>query len=982
MIGVFAPSNVIFVGDSMPSEIRFAANVDANAVITYINQDYLDWLGYNKDEILGQKTDVLRAPTNPVMIQQTIREQMLKNQPVQFPIREKKKNGEVYWADMTIQPIFENGHYIGYTSVKKVVQDSSRIQGFEALYKEIGEGKKVYTNGIWVSKKYHTWMSRFGLQRASLITKTLLSILSVSLLIISVAGVIALNETSQLEEQAATEHSNLLNTQIQERLTKKEEIGITNAIGITFSESVSRLIAEENQAEILKLLASAGASYSKSSDLKNVKLHFVNEKGISFLKSWKPLEKQEVVDLSARGYIKQIAIDHKPLVANALSSVGYNIKSIVPVFYQGKYEGFVEFIQGVGSLRRDFEKNDQLYLAAMSVDFAMKGDQFRQQNAKNRPVSADGKWVVGNDKHFSSDNSLKQIELLKNIDIDKLFAQGYLITDTYFHSVLPIKTLGDELMGYHILSEPVKAFNLDLGVRTDMVLSAFLNVVLTVFILAVLVLLLLWTFILKPLKSVQKVMEEATQKSDLFARVRYYAKDEVGQLGTAYNRQVMLSQCIIAEANAAMEELEKGRLDYRIRTPFQSDYNMLKGRINNTCEVISTTFNALKVVIDNIQKGNFHDKVNHKLVGEYAQIVEEGHLAMANLAGVFSEINGVMGYAARGKLDERITNFQHGEIENLQVSINDSLKLIESGFEDVIQASTRMADGNFSQPITNNYEFALNEAKQAVNSSMDRLTETMTSLRQAAHQVYENTDNVVEGTQSLNQRTQNQAASLEETSAAMEQTTAQIRSNLENTIEASKMSQEQSVSLQQANSLMMDTKHSMHAIQSASQKIKDITTLIDSIAFQTNLLALNAAVEAARAGDHGRGFAVVAGEVRNLAGKSADAAKEIEKLIHESTTAIDIGVGQVEKVADSLNEVTQATEKMQQIISEVERASQDQAVGVEEVNKAITHIDSITQQNAALVEETTASTEGLKESADTMQAIIRTFQLKGSLPSR
>ena len=966
----------------MSNQVRLAANVDATGTITYINQDYMNWLGYEEKEILGQKTSVLRANDSPSAIQETIREQMLKNQPLQFPIHEKKKSGETYWADMTIQPIWENNQYTGYTSIKRIVTDPQKIAAHEKLYQEISEGKKVYTNGVWVSRGFHTWMSRFGLQRATLMTKTLLTIVVVSLLIIGAEGLFTLNKMANIAESSAVDRSQLLNMQIEDKLTKKAEIGISNAIGITFSEQVGALIANEDQKALHELLSSAGKSYAKSSDLKNVKLHFVNENGTSYLKSWKPLESQKLSDLSARSYIKQISQDHKPIVANALSSVGYNIKSIVPIFYNDKYEGFVEFIQGVGSLRRDFEKDNKFYLASMSVEYAMKGDQFRQKNAKNKPVSADGKWVVGNDKHFSSDNSQKQIALLKQIDIDKLFAQGHLATDEYFHSVLPIKTLSGELMGYHILSEPASELQGYVTEKQEIAISAFTNVVVTVVILSLLISLLLWFFILKPMRRVQAVMEQATQTSDLFARVRSYAKDEIGQLGNAYNRQAMLSQCIIAEANAAMEELEKGRLDYRIRTPFDSDYNMLKGRINNTCASLSDTFETLKGVMDNLQKGNFQNQTQHQFVGEYAEIIDSGQTAMANLAEVFAEINGVMGYTARGKLDERIVNFQEGDIANLQNSINQSLELIETGFQDVIEASERMAEGDFTLPITNEYEFSLNTAKQAVNSSMDRLTDTMMTLRQAAREVSENTENVVEGTQSLNERTQNQAASLEETSAAMEETTSQIRSNLDNTIEASKMSLEQSESLKQANGLMLETKGSMHNIQEASQKIKDITSLIDSIAFQTNLLALNAAVEAARAGEHGRGFAVVAGEVRSLAGKSADAAKEIEKLILESTQAIDVGVNQVERVAESLNEVTEMTGKMQSLISEVESASKDQSIGVEEVKKSITHIDSITQQNAALVEETTASTEGLKHSADSMQTIIQGFKLKTGLPNR
>ena len=171
----------------------------------------------------------------------------------------------------------------------------------------------------------------------------------------------------------------------------------------------------------------------------------------------------------------------------------------------------------------------------------------------------------------------------------------------------------------------------------------------------------------------------------------------------------------------------------------------------------------------------------------------------------------------------------------------------------------------------------------------------------------------------------------------------------------------------------------MNNIQTASNKIREITGLIDSIAFQTNLLALNAAVEAARAGEHGRGFAVVAGEVRNLAGKSADAAKEISTLIEQTSNAINIGVDQVGKVGSSLDHITNETQKMLTIVNEVSTASVEQSQGIDEINKAITSLDSTTQQNAALVEETTATAETLLDSSEQLQNSVSSFQLQRKL---
>ena len=956
------------------TQVRLAANVNKDGMINYINRDYVNWLGYELDEIIGQKTLKLRSPDTPQVINDIIFEQVRKNQPVQFPVKEIKKNGETYWTEMTIQPIFEQGQYNGYISIKKVVENAQQIAEFENLYAEIAQGKRVYTNGSWVNATLHKWASRLKLQRASLVTKTLLSISLVSLLIVSVLGVNALNQLKSIEQTSSELRSDILMQLVNEKMTKKSEIGVTNAIGITFSDDISSLIATRDVAALHPKVARAGTVYKKLTNLRNVKLHFIDENGISYLKSWKPVDEQKQVDMSYRAHVKKMISEKKPFVIEALTSVGYNLKALVPVFNNGKFEGMVEFIQGVGSIRRDFDADGQFYMAAMSKDYALKGDEFRQKNASNNSVSADNQWVVGNNKHFSSENSLKHAEILKSINLDQLFKQGYLLTSGYFHASQQILDAKGELMGYHIVSEPADYFLSFLHEKESLVIQSLINTIVTVFVLATLILLLIWLMIIRPLRRAENTMEEAVSQSNLFARVSNYFKDEIGRLGTAYNRQAMLSQCMIAEANAAMEEMVQGHLDYRIQTAFESDYLLLKNRINNTCAVLDDTFKTLSGVINNLEQGHFNEQSQHDLTGAYGKIVDQGYGALGRLSAVFNDINRVMDFAAQGKLDERITQFQTGDIETLQRNINQSLSLIEQGFSEVINASERIADGDFSQQITTNYQYELNDAKQAINASMARLSHTMSELMHHANEVHSHVETVAEGANSLNQRTQDQAASLEETSAAIEQSSAQIKSNLENTIQASSLAEQQNEKLHKANQMMQKTKQTIHQIQDSSNKIKDITSLIDSIAFQTNLLALNAAVEAARAGEHGRGFAVVAGEVRSLASKSADAAKEIEQLIQASTQAIDIGVKEVDQVGDALEEVTESTDEMKLIITSVESSSRDQSAGVEEVNRAISSIDSATQQNAALVEETTASTDTLNEATQNMKQLIQRFK--------
>ena len=963
----------------MQESIRLIARVDANGIIQYLNQEYLAWSGYQSEELVGQPTKILRAPNIPPQIQATIADQCQKNLPINFPVCEAKKGGELYWTDMRIQPVHENGQYVGYTSVKRLITDNQKIKQAEALYRKIKDEKVIFYNGEWVGKTKHTLNSMIGFHKASLTQKILAIIAITSLFILSLSfGYLQIKEVF-IKDLAAVTHSQALDELVDSQMLRKEQLGTTNAVGITHNKVIQDAVANMDQVALDKELKGISDSYKAMSPLNNVKLHFTDENGMSFYKNWKPLDKQVIDDLSNRKYLQTLAKEQKPQVTYVVSSIGFNIKSIIPVFSNGRFEGGVEFIQGVGSIRRDMKKNERAYLIGISKEYALAGDKYRQKNANNIPISGDGNWVVGNDKHFSMEVSGDQIEALRKIDINQLFKQRYLITNNHFHFAKPIYDSSETLMGYHIITEDIAKFNAIVSKQNEVAKSAFYQVLLTLISIMIIILALLWQMIIKPIRKTQHTMENAVAHSDLFARVHNYGNDEIAQMAKAYNKQSMLAQVASAEVSAAMEEILAGRLDYVIEYPFQSDYGILQERINSTSRSLKVTFDKIEEVMQDLQKGDFNKQHQNDLQGAYAKVVDDCLHSMHSLSEAFAEINQVMNFAARGKFDERIQNFAEGDIRKLQTTLNQTLEHIDTGFGDVVDAAQRIAQGDLTQPIIHDYEFTMDQAKQAINQSIASLTDTLSQVTVIAHQVRDGVSSVAEGAHNLNDRTQEQAATLEKTSAAMEETNSQIHNNLDNTKMASSIAESQSKLLQDANVVMGDTKNSMNNIQEASNKIKEITGLIDSIAFQTNLLALNAAVEAARAGEHGRGFAVVAGEVRNLAGKSAEAAKDISTLIEQTSNAINVGVNQVDKVGNSIVQVTTETEKMLEIVREVSTASQEQSQGVSEINDAITMIDNNTQQNAALVEETSATAEALLESSKQLQHSVSGFQLQRKL---
>ncbi|EML9044011.1 methyl-accepting chemotaxis protein [Enterobacter cloacae] len=295
--------------------------------------------------------------------------------------------------------------------------------------------------------------------------------------------------------------------------------------------------------------------------------------------------------------------------------------------------------------------------------------------------------------------------------------------------------------------------------------------------------------------------------------------------------------------------------------------------------------------------------------------------------------------------------------------------------ETTVEMLRRVAAGDLSQPIDTGSQNEIGHMLTELETMRTSLTSTILGIRDSVQRIHTNAQEIAHGNNDLSSRTEEQAAALQETAASMEQIKTTVRQNADNAHAARELAESASHNAHNGGEVMQSLEQIMAQITTSSRQIADINGVIDSIANQTNILALNAAVEAARAGEQGRGFAVVAEEVRNLAKRSADAAKEINQLINTSVNNIDVGSRQVGQASTVMQEIVTSVAQVTQIMGEITSASDEQSAGINQISQAVNEMDLVTQQNAAMVEEAAMAAGELEAQSDALEKLVAQFRL-------
>ncbi len=341
-----------------------------------------------------------------------------------------------------------------------------------------------------------------------------------------------------------------------------------------------------------------------------------------------------------------------------------------------------------------------------------------------------------------------------------------------------------------------------------------------------------------------------------------------------------------------------------------------------------------------------------------------------------ASMSSVVSAAAAGDFSRRIDKDYHDEhLNRFARGINDLLVSVDSGIAETRRVIAALAEGDLTQTMHGEFRGAFGELQHNVNATLATLQDTMRQVRQTTGSISGNTNEVRSASDDLSKRTEQQAAALEETSAALDEITAVVRSSSERAQEATVMVTDAKRNAAQSAIVVRNAIEAMGRIEHASSEIGQIINVIDEIAFQTNLLALNAGVEAARAGEAGKGFAVVAQEVRELAQRSATAAKDIKALITKSGDEVQTGVRLVQETGEALSGIEAQVNGINDHIHSIATSAQEQSTGLQEVNTAVNQMDQVTQQNAAMVEETSAATHKLAQEAESLVQLVARFRV-------
>ncbi|MDH4457172.1 MAG: methyl-accepting chemotaxis protein [Nevskia sp.] len=466
-------------------------------------------------------------------------------------------------------------------------------------------------------------------------------------------------------------------------------------------------------------------------------------------------------------------------------------------------------------------------------------------------------------------------------------------------------------------------------------------------------------------------------KGDIPAPITDSYNGDFNTIKNNLNQAIDAVNKLVADAGMLSTAAVEGKLATRAdATKHQGDFRKIVQGVNETLDAVIGPLGVAADVVDRIARGDIPPPITDSYNGDFNNIKNNLNTCISAVNMLVADAGMLSSAAVEGNLATRADATKHqGDFRKIVQGVNETLDAVIAPINETGRVLSALAQGDLTETIRTNYRGDFDKMVQDTNRTVVQLSQIVSSIQQATASINLAAREIASGNIDLSSRTEQQAASLEETASSMEELTSTVRLNAENAKQANQLALGASDVARKGGMVVGEVVGTMSDIQASSKKIVDIISVIDGIAFQTNILALNAAVEAARAGEQGRGFAVVAAEVRSLAQRSAGAAKEIKTLIGDSVEKVGNGSRLVEQAGRTMEEIVSSVKRVTDIMGEISAASQEQSLGIEQVNKTVTQMDEVTQQNASLVEEASASARMLESQADGLAQAVAKFRL-------
>ncbi len=487
-------------------------------------------------------------------------------------------------------------------------------------------------------------------------------------------------------------------------------------------------------------------------------------------------------------------------------------------------------------------------------------------------------------------------------------------------------------------------------------------------------------------RSITKPIGECMDLAEMVSQgrvdqdVKVDTTEETGKLKSSMAKMVDAIRMMSQDARKLSEAAVAGKLSTRAdASRHQGEFKAIVQGVNETLDSVVGPLNVAASYVDRISKGDIPEPIVKEYNGDFNAIKQNLNTCVDAVNRLVEDAAGLSKAAVEGRLSVRADASRHqGDFRLIVQGVNDTLDAVIGPVTEATKALEKIAARDLTTRVHGDYSGDHARIKDALNTAVENLEQALSQVNDATAQVSSASQQISAGSQSLAQGANEQASSLEEVSASLEEMSSMTRQNADNALAAKNLASEADVHAKTGTEAMERMSGAIVRIKESSDQTAKIVKTIDEIAMQTNLLALNAAVEAARAGEAGRGFAVVAEEVRNLAQRSAQAAKNTADMIGESVRNAEEGVKISQEVSSSFDKIATSSKKVNDLIAEIAVASKEQAQGIKGVNDAVSQMDKVTQQNAANAEESASASEELSGQSEELQSMVAQFRIGSS----